>query len=199
MTANIQSERDSLPATTAIHFEKPINDRPVWSRLSRIKAAVGDRIDTGMKTLWTSAGCRFQFDELVVGGNWENHDTSTSRILGATSLGALLVGAGLLALLTANRKVARFCGRGLVRSLVVHAGENQSLGGVIKTRVVLDERNEIAAEAALAAELDVVMLWGDAHLKGVETRLEAQGFRLERVSWRTLLEAPPALGASTSS
>lgn len=47
---------------------------------------------------------------------------------------------------------------------------------------ILDERNEVAVEAAVAERRDVAMVWGAGHLPGIDELLRGHGYELQH--WR---------------
>jgi hypothetical protein len=56
------------------------------------------------------------------------------------------------------------------------------IGGISK-KAILDDRNDIASDAILAAESHVVAVWGANHLPGIGKTLKANGFKLRSRQW----------------
>jgi hypothetical protein len=55
--------------------------------------------------------------------------------------------------------------------------------------IVLNHRNQIAAQAAITASGDVVALWGAAHIPGIGKLLREAGFTRTKRSWATAIES----------
>lgn len=184
---NISVQLTALDGKTAIHFERPIRD--LVPRSLRFKSLIGRSLDRSQHRIWTAAGCEFQFDALSIGPNWENHDVPVARTLSAIHIGPLIIAAVVSLLLSLNQNVARAYGRSQVRQIHTDAGKTFPMWMVMKTSVILRERNSVAARAALAASNDVVMIWGHSHLPGIGKLLERGGFVLARVNWNQLFAA----------
>lgn len=77
--------------------------------------------------------------------------------------------------------------RQALRLLVIYAS-SQSL----KTRndaVVIDRRNAVAVEAAIATPSSVLMIWGADHVSGIVELLENRGFSQLSQSWNPVYRA----------
>ena len=186
----LQTDLDALSRTAEIHYEFPVDDSATWSHFTKLKSDVGRVIDRATRQGWRRAGYVYQFEGLKVRPDWRNYDTAASRTIASFPFLTMVLMALLMAPISKIPLIARAWGRSQARGAVKDGGKRQSLKGVVRTKIVVDERNEIAAKAALSAQGDVVMVWGHAHLDGIDRWLQANGFTLQSVSWRELLRAP---------
>ena len=95
------------------------------------------------------------------------------------------------------RPLATAFGRTLARGLLADAGKIQSLKGVLRTTIIVDECDEIAANAAIAAGRDVVLVWEHAHVAEIGRRLRHNGFELTGITWRELFDLKAGSGRVT--
>lgn len=77
---------------------------------------------------------------------------------------------------TAGEKI-RFCIRWMPLFQLLAPNQREHM------KVLLDLRNDIAADAMLNAEGNVVSIWGAKHLKGIGELLRAKGFKRESRVW----------------
>ncbi|WP_161886724.1 hypothetical protein [Marisediminicola antarctica] len=190
----LQADLDSRRPEAAIHYESPLDDSSAWGAWTRLKSRIGRQIDRASHAVWKNGGLAFQFDSLVVRDHWENHDTTTSRTIRSMPIGLMLSLAVLYVPIAMIRPLATAVGRSNTRGLLAAAGKPQSLTGMLRTSIVVDEREEIAANAAMKAEQSVIIIWGHAHLPGLGRRFQRNGFELVSTSWRELFD----LGATAS-
>jgi hypothetical protein len=181
-----QSELDHIDAD--VHYESPLDDSSTWGPWTRLKSVIGKLVDRASRRIWTSAGFAFQFESLHVRDHWRNRDTAASRTLRSIPMVVILALAALQVPVSRIRPLAAAFGRSLARGLLADAGKKQSLRGVMRTRILVDERDEIAANAAIAAGRDVILIWGHAHIPGIGRRLQQNGFELVGTTWRELYD-----------
>jgi len=58
--------------------------------------------------------------------------------------------------------------------------------------VLIDQRNEILLDAVWRTDQDAVLVWGCAHLPGLQADMVARGFTRTGIDWHTALTLPPA-------
>jgi hypothetical protein len=184
--ADLSAELATQHRDWTVHYERPMFLNPKSSWTHRVKKYIYLSWSRRQGRMLASAGYANQFDVLVVPSAWENHDIDGERALKALKLPVLMLMLPWICLVSLNRRVASFAGRALVRGLYSDAGQSGSIAPLMKTSIVVDERNKLAVDAAIAAEGDVIMLWGHAHIRGMAELLERQGFLPQEVSWRPL-------------
>jgi len=169
-----------------VHYERPmfLNLKSSWTH--KFKKRIYLSWSHRQARMLAASGYANQFDVLVIPPAWENHDIDGERALSAFNLPVLLLIIPWVYLATLNNRVASFAGHAFVRGLHSDAGQRGSVEFLMKTSILVRERNKLAVDAAIAAEGDVVMIWGHAHIAGMAQLLELQGFLPLEVSWRPL-------------
>jgi hypothetical protein len=60
---------------------------------------------------------------------------------------------------------------------------------IVGSEGILHQRNYFATEAAFNTQSDVVLVWGAAHLPGMDKILRRNGYRRESTEWRVIIPA----------
>ncbi|MFC0532095.1 hypothetical protein [Phytohabitans kaempferiae] len=123
---------------------------------------------------------------------WERHDLNEIGIMRLQGVEPVAEGLPPGQESTAAGKPSKLARRlALTQAAVEFWGQAQGVRLPKRTdAVILDRRNDVAIEAADAVPGDVVLLWGCAHLGGLQTRLEAGGYVLAEETWHTVGRLP---------
>lgn len=177
----------------SVQYERISNDLSA-EEMKKIKGGEG----TGelYEKLAEIAGLHPQSKALTYKDHWTNTDITMSEWLKlgkpATSLMAMIseVAAGLDKIIEIGGKERvgsdlRFglCWMPVFKHVIPKSKERDT--------IILDMRNEIAADAMLKAEGNVVSIWGAAHLNGIGKILRKAGFRRESRVWSTAVHKDP--------
>ena len=170
-----QAELDALEAGGAVIHSEGVGGQKQttfrgWVRSGLMYGAVG----AVSRSLRLICGWRAQKKALTYPKTWETHDLPVTTALDRVSTPALLRTFVLTQLFSPLAAVFIRTGR---MSLHDVNDSDASLD-------IIDARNRHAIDEALAADRDVALIWGAAHIPGMVDLLEQVGFTIADVAWR---------------
>ncbi|WP_432976649.1 hypothetical protein [Dactylosporangium sp. CA-233914] len=144
-------------------------------------------------------GWAYQVDALGYPSHWELHDLSGVEVL--RRIGVPAMGRFAARQLRAvdwpdtdTSRIERFRARMAIGLHLAAASKNNKVRTSSRSlvyRVMVHERTAYALESALAADQDVVLIWGPMHLPGFAAGLAAHGFaEVGEPEWHTALQLP---------